>query len=147
MDILRDGLRAAGQPSGSIASTARTPADQARVMFNNCLNNGAQSQLNTYLPPGQAVIRVYIDMTAGMTNAEIRANAASIRAAMEAEINRQGPTNVSKHCADPATRCVVDFSYDIFNSSNRPLFVASVQPRVSTFLPEPDNHCYHLELG
>ncbi len=147
IDTLKDGLRAAGQSQGAISSTARTPADQARAMFNNCLNHGAASQLAIYAAAGDAVINVYVNMTAGMTTAQIQANATTIRAAMEAEINAQGPSNVSHHCADPATRCVVDFSYDIFNASNRPLFVASVQGRVSTMLVEPSNHCYHLELG
>ncbi len=146
IDIVKDGLRAAGASVGTITSTLRTPADQARAMFNNSLNNGAASQLAIYGPAGQAVINVYIQRTAGMTTAQILANAATIRAAMEQEIINQGPENVSRHCGDPAVRSVVDVGYSSFNSSNRPLFVASVQPRVSRFIDEPANSALHLEL-
>lgn len=146
VDIVKDGLRAAGASRGTITSTARTPADQARAMFNNCLANGAASQLALYAAAGDAVIRVYINATAGMTTAQIRAAAGTIRAAMEAEINAQGPENVSRHCGDPAVRTVIDVGYSSFNATNRPLFRTSTEPRVTRFIDEPNNSCYHLEL-
>ena len=142
IDIIKDGLRAAGVTSATITSTARTPADQARAMFNNCLNHGAASQLALYAAPGRAVVQVYINMTANMTRAQIVAAAGAIRAAMEAEINAQGPSNVSHHCADPAVRCVVDVAY-----GPGQLFVNAVSGRVSRFIDEPNNGCYHMELG
>jgi len=146
IDIVKDGLRAAGASVGTITSTLRTPADQARAMFNNALNNGAASQLALYAAAGDAVINVYVQQTAGMTNAQIQQNAATIRAAMEQEINNQGPENVSRHCGDPAVRTVVDVGYSAFNGNNGPLFVASVSARVTRFIDEPNNSCYHLEL-
>lgn len=146
IDIVKDGLRAAGASRGRITSTARTPADQARAMFQNCLNAGPASQLALYGPPGDAVVRVYINETAGMTRAQIIADAARIQGAMEAEINAQGPERVSRHCGDPAVRTVIDVSYNSFNATNRPLFEASVTPRVSRILDEPNNNCIHLEL-
>lgn len=145
-DIVKDGLRAAGASVGTITSTLRTPADQARAMFNNALNTGAAAQLALYGPAGDAVIQVYIRETAGMTPAQIRANAGPIRAAMEAEINAQGPENVSRHCGDPAVRTVVDISYNSFNGNNRGLFRTAVTPRVTRILDEPNNNCFHLEL-
>ncbi len=146
IDIVKDGLRTAGASTGTITSTQRTPADQARAMFNNCLNNGAASQLALYAAPGDAVIQVYIGMTQGMTTAQIQANAGAIRAAMEAEIVAQGPENVSRHCGDPAVRSVVDVSYNSFNATNRPLFRNAVAARVTRLLDEPNNNCFHLEL-
>lgn len=145
-DIVKDGLRAAGASVGTITSTLRSPADQARAMFNNALNTGAAAQLRLYAAAGDAVIQVYIQETAGMTAAQIRANAIPIRAAMEAEINAQGPENVSRHCGDPAVRTVVDISYNSFNATNRPLFRDAVTPRLTRILDEPNNNCFHLEL-
>lgn len=146
IDIVKDGLRAAGASTGRITSTARTPADQARAMFNNCLNNGAASQLALYAAAGDAVIRVYIARTQGLTTTQIRAQAGAIRAAMEAEIIAQGPENVSRHCGDPAVRTVVDVGYSSFNATNRPLFENAVSGRVSRLIDEPNNSCIHLEL-
>ncbi len=145
-DIVKDGLRAAGASTGTITSTLRSPADQARAMFNNALNTGAQAQLALYGAAGDAVIQVYIQQTAGLTPAQIAANAATIRAAMEAEIIAQGPENVSRHCGDPAVRTVVDVSYNSFNGNNRPLFRTAVAGRVSRLIDEPNNNCFHLEL-
>lgn len=148
IDIIKDGLRAAGVSHGSISSTARTPADQARAMFTNCFNSGAQSQLDIYGPPGDAVVQVYIAQTAGKTRAQIEASADAIRAAMAAEIIAQGPERVSRHCGDPAVRTVVDMPSAQFNGTNGTLFINAVSGRVSRFIDERSvNHCYHLELG
>jgi hypothetical protein len=146
-DVIKDGLRAAGASVGTISSTARTPADQARAMFNNIRNHGAASQFALYAPPGDAVIQVYVDETAGMTPAQIDTNAAAIQAAMVAEINAQGPENVSRHCGDPAVRTVVDVSYGSFNTTNRSQFRSSVTPRLTYIIDEPTNSCLHLELN
>ncbi|MEV6525233.1 hypothetical protein AB0M43_25095 [Longispora sp. NPDC051575] len=150
---IKNGLRAAGQPTATITSTARTPADQARAMFNNLVNpartvaQNTANQLALYQAPGRAVVNRFTTATAGMTLAQINANAATVRAAMEAEIVAQGPSNVSRHCADPAVLNVVDVGAGVFNATNGPLFVASVTGQVTRVLDErATNSCYHLEL-
>ena len=68
---------------------------------------------------------------------------------MEQEIINQGPSNVSKHCADPATMNVVDISANSFNDNNGPLFVKAAQSdsRVSKVIDErTTNNCYHLQI-
>jgi len=146
-DVVKDGLLAAGASVGTISSTARTPEDQARAMFYNTLNTGPAEQFKTYAPAGDAVIQVYVDETAGMTRAEILANAAAIQASMLDEINAQGPENVSHHCGDPAVRSVIDVADSSFNTTNRSIFKTAVTPRLSRApLDEPKNHCLHLEL-
>jgi hypothetical protein len=144
IDIIKDGLRAAGASNGTISSTARTAADQARAMFQNLVRTGAAAQFAEYRAPGDAVIQVWVDETAGMTPAQITANAAAIQAAMVAEINAQGPQNVSLHCADPAVISVVDVPLSAFNGTNRGLFRNSVAPRVTRVLNE--NNVYHIEF-
>jgi len=142
VNIIKEGQRVNGVRNATISSTLRTPTDQARVMFNNIRNTGVQAQLNLYAAPGRAVIQVYVNQTTGMTPAEINANAMAIRGAMEAEINNQGPSRVSNHCGDPATMSVVDVMYGNLGA----LFVNDVTPRVTRFLNEPQNGCYHLEF-
>jgi hypothetical protein len=146
IDVVKDGLRAAGASVGSITSTTRSPEDQARAMFYNTLKTGPAEQFKTYGAAGDAVIQVYVDETAGMTPAQITANAAAIQEAMVAEINAQGPENVSHHCADPALRSVVDVAYSSFTTANRTIFRNAVTPRLTKIIDEPKNSCLHLEL-
>jgi hypothetical protein len=152
LDVVKDGLRAAGQANATISSTARTPADQARAMFNNLTNPAhpiavnVANQLALYLPPGGAVINVFAAQTQGMTPQQIQQNAVNVRAAMEQEVNNQGPPNVSRHCADPNQVSVVDVSAAPFNANNAPLFIASVQARTHFIDERQQNNCFHLEL-
>ncbi|SCF11703.1 hypothetical protein GA0074695_3587 [Micromonospora viridifaciens] len=153
IDIVKDSLRAAGQRTVTITSTARTPADQARAMFQNLtnaanpVNVNVNNQLALYAAPGDAVINVFVQQTQGLTRQQILANGAAIRAAMEQEINNQGPQNVSRHCADPATVNVADLGAGVFNATNGPLFVNAIRPRVTRFIDERNsNGCYHIEI-
>ncbi|GAA2711989.1 hypothetical protein GCM10010429_29150 [Micromonospora olivasterospora] len=153
IDIVKDSLRAAGQRTVTITSTARTPADQARAMFQN-LTNAANpvsvnvaNQLALYAAAGDAVVNRFVQQTQGMTLQQILANSATIRAAMEQEINNQGPQNVSRHCADPAVVNVADLGAGAFNATNGPLFVNAIRPRVTRFIDErATNNCYHIEI-
>ncbi|GEM_PF-2878107 len=154
IDVIKDGLRAAGQPTCTITSTARTPADQARAMFNNLVNSAnpiatnVTNQLALYAAPGDAVINVFSSQTTGMTYSQIIAASATIQASMVTEINAQGPQNVSRHCADPAAASVIDIGVSSFNADNGQLFRASVTPRVTRFIDETtSNSCYHIELN
>ena len=114
VDIVKDGLRAAGQPQATITSTVRTAHDQARAMLQNLTNpahtiaQNTAAKLAIYAPVGDAVINRFTADTQGMPPQQIQQNSTTIRAAMEAEINAQGPQNVLKHTADPAKVTVVD---------------------------------------
>src|SRR3977135_774532 len=59
LGVLRDVMAAAKVSTLTIASTQRSPADQARVMFNNLETQGVAAQRRLYKAPGQAVIDVY----------------------------------------------------------------------------------------
>src|SRR5215213_7126043 len=94
LQVLEDILQAAGIGGALISSTARTPADQARVMFNN-IGTSVAAQKKLYAAAGDEVIDEYVKAKkAGKTPAEIKA-------AMEAKIISIGPTKVSHHAADP----------------------------------------------
>ncbi|MFO1030485.1 MAG: hypothetical protein U1F60_05375 [Planctomycetota bacterium] len=152
-DIVRDGLRAAGLAQATITSTARTPADQARVMFQNLVLPGQSvaanvaAQLALYAAPGDAVIAVFVAETAGLTRDEILAISTTVQAAMVDEILELGPTTVSKHCADPSEISVVDVGKAAFpNAVSKQRFVATASPRCDTLLDEPaPNNAFHLQ--
>src|SRR5437870_10284006 len=91
LQVLEDILQAAGGGGALISSTARTPADQARVMFNNIDATGVAAQKRLYAAAGDSVIDEYVKAKkAGKTPVEIQA-------AMEAKIIAIGPTKVSHH--------------------------------------------------
>jgi peptidoglycan hydrolase-like protein with peptidoglycan-binding domain len=136
--VISDLVIAAGGKSCTINSTARTPEDQARAMYNNL----AAGNEIAYAAPGAAVTAVfYKSKKAGKTATEIKAD-------MTAEIYKQGPSRVSRHCADFNTLCVVDI--DTGSISNGKAFVKAVDgdERVSKFL-HPGNSqdpAYHIEI-
>ena len=140
LQVLEDILAAAGLSSCIISSTARSPADQARVMFNNIVATSVAAQKKLYAAAGDLVIDEYLKAkAAGKTPTEIRA-------AMEAKINELGPTKVSHHAADPNILCVFDVAPS--SIANKAAFERAVRKdkRVSKFLLPPDDPGYHLEI-
>lgn len=142
--VLKDILAAANLTSALITSTARTPEDQARIMFNNIEAKGVEHQKNLYGPFGDKVIDVYVaEKAAGKTEAQVKA-------AMVAKIYALGPSNVSKHLADPDLMNVIDIAPS--SIANKPAFESAVQAevtneRISKFLTPDDNDpAYHLEI-
>ena len=136
--VISELVVASGGNSCLITSTARTPADQARAMYQN-LSAGRRIR---YAAPGAAVTAVYDRSRAAGRNA------AQIQQDMVDEIMRQGPGRVSKHCADFNTLCVVDIAPT--SITNRARFVAAVEAdaRVSRFLHpgNSDDPAYHIEI-
>ncbi len=147
LTILKELLRAAGQATGTITSTARTPAQQAKVMFDNCRTLGVASQYKLYAAAGDQVIDVYVAKTKSLTPAQVLAQAATIQAAMLAKINQLGPSNVSLHCADPAVKNVIDVSPSM-TGKGAALFKAAAlaDTRVSKFLFPPTDPAFHIEV-
>ena len=138
--VLTDIVRAAGLTQILVSSTQRSPADQARVMFNNCRQFGPQSQLDLYGSVGDRVLKVYIDSTAaGRTDAQIMAD-------MERKIIELGPPNVSRHTADPNVLAVIDIAPS--SVTDKAAFERAVKAdsRVSLFLQPPLDPAYHVEI-
>lgn len=144
LGVLTEILNSAHLDSCLITSTCRTPADQARIMFNNIESKGVAAQKSLYKTPGRAVIDEYVKAKgAGKSSDEIKA-------AMEAKIRSLGPANVSHHCADPAVLNVVDISPS--SLSNKATFekatrAAQTKGAISKFLtPGNNDPAYHLEI-
>jgi len=140
LKVLEDILGAAKLTSCIISSTARSPTDQARVMFNNIVATSVARQKKLYAAAGDAVIDEYVKAKAA------KKTPTEIKAAMEAKINEIGPTKVSHHASDPNVLCV----FDVAPSSigNKAAFEKAVRAdkRVSKFITPPDDPGYHLEI-
>ncbi|SDD04775.1 hypothetical protein SAMN04487779_100436 [Belnapia rosea] len=138
--VLEDIMRAAGLTQVVVSSTARGPADQARVMFNNLEARGVAKEKELYGPAGDQVIDTY--------DAAKRAgqDAAAIKRLMTEKIIEIGPTRVSRHASDPRVLNVFDVAP---SSVARPAaFEAAVRSnqRVSRFFKPPEDPGYHLEI-
>jgi hypothetical protein len=140
LKVLEDILQAAGLSGALITSTARTPADQARVMYANIVRTGVAAQKKLYAAAGDMVIDEYVRAKkAGKTEVEIKA-------AMEAKIIAIGPTRISHHASDPNILCVFDVAPS--SIAKKAAFEKAVRAdkRVKKFLMPPVDPAYHLEI-
>lgn len=119
-----------------ITSTARTPNDQARIMYDNA-SRDLQEQRRTYRAPGQSVIDVF-----EQNQNQPRDQVITL---MEAKINELGPSSVSRHCADPAVTNVFDVSIARLTNPNDFLTEIRGRTEVQTVLNE--NGAYHIEIS
>jgi transglycosylase-like protein with SLT domain len=138
--ILADILRRAKLERALVSSTRRSPADQARVMYANLEQHGAEHGKRLYKGAGQKVVDTYVAAKRGGKDA------ASVQAAMVDTIDAVGPEKVSKHAADPKRLNV----FDVAPSSIRDpaAFESAVrgERRVARFLVPPSDPGYHLEI-
>ena len=140
-------LKQIGAESGNskimITSTARTPNDQARIMFDNCTKLGIASQYKLYGHNGDKIIKVYEEETTGK-----QFKRDDVISKMEQKIREIGPSKVSKHCADPSAINVVDIPFSSVSDKGKfrkALKKYSPDP-ISRFLEEGENKCFHLEI-
>jgi hypothetical protein len=149
---LEEILLAAGVYSCKVTSFARTPEDQARVMWENCsaelpaslkvlYKDSVHRQRSLYKAPGQAVVDVYAAHRTLSREACI--------AKMLEKILEVGPHKVSNHCAEAEGPVwVVDVGPSSIPYTQRVKFceVAKADPRVKRFLEPPADPAYHLEI-
>ncbi len=121
-----------------ITSVARTPEEQARAMLNNIKKNGVDSQIRLYANPGDNVIRVYNPNLSDEQNL----------AAMIAQIYKEGPGNVSHHCADTSVLNVVDISISKLSDVDAFLEAVEAEKQKGTisYILERNNGCVHIEI-
>ena len=133
-------LREVGQASGNykiiITSTARTPYEQARIMYDNCKKN-LEEQKRTYQAPGKKVVQVYED------NYLIKSREEVIKL-MEQKIIELGPTTVSKHLADPIRLNTFDISYGQLKDEQSFWNEKKKRKELDKILKE--NRCYHIQI-
>ena len=137
-----------GNKAMEVSSAARSPYDQARVMYDNCANLGKNpklgvaSQYKLYGRNGDHVIDVFVSGT------KQKRSKAQIIADMQAKIVAIGPSKVSKHCVDTTIMNVLDIPFSsITNKKEFRNALKKYSPYpISRYLDENNNACFHLEF-
>ncbi|MEX2264963.1 MAG: hypothetical protein WD696_23615 [Bryobacteraceae bacterium] len=119
-------------------SVSRTPADQARVMYENCVSKGVQFNKNMYAAAGDKVVDVY----AGNKDKP----RATVIQLMLAKILEIGPAKVSKHISD--THYTFDVAPSSIPTAKHAAFLSAVKAHkaVSKVIPPPTDPAFHIEL-
>ncbi|MDH5445584.1 MAG: hypothetical protein OEY52_08490 [Gammaproteobacteria bacterium] len=140
--VLTEIMKESGLTKIIITSTARTVADQARIMYSNIEKHGANEQKRLYSGYGDKVIDVYVDLKSkGKTRAEIIS-------AMQKKIITLGPSKVSSHVADFSKLNVVDIAPSSIPKGLQLKFEKAVadDSRIKRFFKPPKDPAYHLEI-
>lgn len=154
LEVITAILDNAGIESVLVTNTTRTPEDQARVMYANLVEYGAEKQRRLYKEAGNRVIDLYEQLVAMDQSAEW------IRAEMARMIRELGPSKVSHHCVDePDKSCVFDIDPKSIPDGKKEAFKIAVSLCLSVdkFLhpaEDPADHpedagdpAYHLEIS
>lgn len=142
LKVLQDIMSVSGVPRVIITSTARTPAEQARIMFENIERHGIDHQKRLYGNYGDRVIDHYLILK------QSGKNRSEIITGMTAKIYQLGPGKVSRHVGDPLKLNVVDIAPSSIEVPRRAVFEDAIknEARVSRFLLPPGDPAYHLEI-
>jgi hypothetical protein len=136
--ILREILKVAGLTEATVTSAHRTPADQARVMYENCVSRGAAYNAALYCVAGDRVVEVF--------EANHDQPRATVIQLMTEKILEIGPEKVSMHMSDK------HYTFDVAPSSipaaKHAAFVAAVlgNKAVSKLIQPPRDPAFHLEI-
>ncbi|GIZ16395.1 hypothetical protein [Capnocytophaga catalasegens] len=133
--ILKEVGKASGNDIITITSTARTPYDQARIMYDNCKRN-LKKQREVYARPGQKIIDVYV------ANKEKKKE--EVIKLMEAKIKELGVTTVSKHLADFNILNTFDIPYNLLKDKEKFKQEMKKRSELDQFMIE--NNCYHIQI-
>jgi hypothetical protein len=137
--VLTEILQSAGLNTAQVTSVARTPADQARIMYENIVSRGDKGvafSYNLYGAGGDQVTKVYEDNKTKPRDQVIKL--------MEAKIKEVGSAKVSKHISE------THYVFDVAPSSitNKPAFLkaAKAHKAVTNVLEPPSDPAYHIEI-
>jgi hypothetical protein len=136
--ILKDILKTAGLAGALVTSAHRTPADQARVMYENCASKGAAYNEALYCVAGDRVVEVFAANHDQPRDVVIQL--------MTEKIQEIGPSSVSMHMSD------THYTFDVAPSSipleKHAAFVAAVlgNKAVSKLIQPPRDPAFHLEI-
>ena len=136
--VLMEILKAAGLSRATVTSGARTPAEQARVMYENCVSKGVEFNKRLYAVPGGKVVDVFAANKDKPRSAVIQL--------MLDKIVEVGPSNVSKHCSD--THFTFDVDPNSMSTAQQTAFLAAIRAHkaVSKVIPPPADPAFHIEI-
>ncbi|KAA3614592.1 MAG: hypothetical protein DWQ05_14950 [Calditrichaeota bacterium] len=144
-NVLREILISSKTPSAKVSSISRTPAHQARVMYEYVKRHGAQAGYKLYGPEGDAIIKVF--EKAGdrdrQTIIDLMLKETLVQLPIAHANNRLMHTN--------STHYVFDISFRSIPQVNRPTLLAAAKahPRVFRILgpDEGEKDAFHLEIA
>lgn len=136
--VLRDCLRAGGVSSARVTAGPRTPADEAREIYNMCKARGVDYANRLYAAPGRQVVAVY--------QANQAKDAAACQLLMEKKIVQLGPSNVSHHCSE--TIWAFDVGPASIAADKHEAFLAALKAdkRISKVIAPPLDPAFHIEV-
>ncbi|RYU77813.1 DUF6443 domain-containing protein [Hymenobacter persicinus] len=145
-EVVSSSMRQAKVNSVRVSRTQSTVIGEAKAMYTNAIApNGVKKSYNLYASSGDKVINVFENgKNSGLSSEQIINN-------MAAAITTLGPTNVSKHLANPTTLNVIDFSSrDLGNKASAFNTALKSNRGVSNFFsPYTAPHrdpAFHLEI-
>jgi hypothetical protein len=136
--ILKDILKAAGIAGARVTSAHRAPAEQARVMYENCVSKGAAYNEALYCTAGDRVVEVF---AANQDQPRDR-----VIQLMTEKILEIGPEKISMHMSD------THYTFDVAPSSipvaKHAAFAAAVvgNKAVSKLIQPPRDPAFHIEI-
>jgi len=136
--VFKEILKAAGLSRATVTSVSRTPADQARVMYENCVSKGAGFNKKLYASAGDKVVDVYA--------ANKDKPCAAVIQLMLDKILELGPGKISKHISD--THYTFDVAPGSIPAAKHEAFLAAVKAHkaVSKVIPPPTDPAFHIEI-
>ena len=138
LKVLKEVLKSAGISSAQVTSVSRTSADQARVMYDNCLSKGVAFNKNMYAAGGDKVVDVF-----DTNKAKPREKVIEL---MLAKINEVGPGKVSKHISD--THYTFDVAPSSISAAKHKAFLEALNAHkaVSKVFSPPTDPAFHIEI-
>ena len=136
--ILKNILKVAGLAAATVTSAHRMPGDQARVMYENCVSQGAAYNEALYCVAGDQVVEVF-----KANHDQPRDRVIQL---MTEKILEIGPEKVSMHMSD------THYTFDVAPSSipvaKHAAFVAAVlgNKAVSRLIQPPRDPAFHIEI-
>ncbi len=134
--VLSEILRHAGLSKARVTSVQRSPAEQARVMYDNIKSKGVAYNYKLYGSNGDKIIKVY-EQNSGKTKARVVA-------LMEAMIKQVGPSKVSKHCS--TSHYVFDVAPSSIVNKKKMIDAINSHKAVSRLLKPPSDPAFHIEI-
>jgi hypothetical protein len=136
--VLKEILASAGLTTAQVTSVSRTPAEQARIMYENCQKHGAAYNKNMYAAAGDKVIQVFEDNKTKPRETVIQL--------MLKKINEIGPNKISKHISD--THYTFDVAPSSIPTGSRAKFEQAIKSHkaVTKLIPPPTDPAFHIEI-
>jgi len=136
--ILKDILKVAGLMEATVTSAHRTPDEQARVMYENCISKGAAYNHALYCTAGDQIVDVF-----EANRGQPRANVIQL---MTQKILEIGPERISMHMSE--THYTFDVAPSSIPQEKHAAFAAAVlgNQAVSRLIQPPKDPAFHIEI-